>query len=176
MAKVKQQTEEPAGVDLTKKDTFIQEIEKMAAETKDGVEKAKEFENLGMIGFEEPEGQALVTGSTFWSWRDDNDKPFLGKVFVGVYLGEHAKPEDSANSFPGELLGYDFKGADGVDYILGDNYSLKQALHETIEINGVPTFVKELKTPVLWIKLIAVDPSKKGDFNRFKIKLVKHGS
>ncbi len=135
-----------------KKDEFIKDLT-------EGV--ANPFDN-----FEEPEGQAVVVGSTFWLWRDENDVPYIGKVFVGQYIGEHPNPDK--DDFTKPIIGYDFKGYDGNDYILGDNYSLKQALHE-VSKDGV-NMIKELQPrPWLWIKLLSVDESKKGEFNRFKI-------
>jgi len=152
--------EHPEGTNLTpetaeKKDQFIKELTA-------GVDEP--FQN-----FKEPEsGEVLERGSGFWNWRDENDKGFIGRIFVGQYLGVHEDPREGADFT--KPLGYDFKGADGKDYIVGDNYQLTSALSaDSPKVKGKA--VKDT-APWLWMKLLRVDESKRGDINIFKIVLM----
>jgi len=149
------------------KDEFLNDINEMASQNT-----AVETKAPDPFDVAEPEGVDLVLGSKFWDWRDKDDKPYIGKVFVGAYLGEHDNPDKE--DFTQTILGYDFKGLDGNDWILGNNYSLQQALELEVKdkTTGALVKIKDMTKPVLWMKLLSVDASKKGDFNRFKIKLV----
>jgi len=77
-------------------------------------------------------------------------------------------PDPRPDALPGALLGYDFKHLDGTDYILGDNYSVRETL-DSINSDGIK-LRNMLPGPWLWIKLLGTEESKNGgDFNRFKI-------
>jgi len=85
------------------KDDFLNDIDKMQGEDTSKKVQGSTFDPFA--SFAEPEGEMIVSGSTFFNWRDDNDVPYIGRIFVGQFLQCH--PDERPDALPGELLGYD---------------------------------------------------------------------
>lgn len=110
----------------------------------------------------EPEGETIISGASFWDW-EKND------VFIGQYKGVVA--DNSAEAEEGDILGYEFDDVKGQSHLIGSNFAITKALESP---NHAGVKIKDMNPNAwLWIRFLRKIQAKKGEFNSYKIKLIK---